>query len=69
MYWGGSWGSPRRPSCARARPTARQKAPLRTPGAMPPPSTARRGRPATLTPARTQLSQAGRKLASTLHGK
>ena len=69
MYWDGSWGSLRQPSCARARPRrarrrrSQHQAPCRRP-ALPD-----EAGPATLTPARTQLSQAGRKLASTLHGK
>ena len=52
--------------------TMRRKAPLPTPRAMPPPGThpSRRGRPGTVTtPARPQLSQAGMKLAKSLHGK
>ena len=51
--------------------TARRKAPLPTPGSMPPPGStpARRGHPASVTPARPQLSHAGKKLAQTLHGK
>jgi len=51
--------------------TARRKTPLPMPGSMPPPGTTpgRRGRPGTLTPARPQMSQAGKKLAETLHGK
>ncbi len=51
--------------------SARRKAPLPTPGSMPPPGStpARRGRPACVTPARPQLSSAGKKLAQSLHGK
>lgn len=51
--------------------TARRKAPLLTPAAMPTPESTpgRRGRPASVTPARPQLSHAGKKLAQTLHGK
>lgn len=52
--------------------TMRRKAPLPTPRAMPPPGTnsSRKGRPGTLpTPAPLQLSQAGMKLAKSMHGK
>lgn len=48
---------------------ARARTPMRTPAAMPPPGSARRGRPGSVTPARPQLSQAGMKLAKSLHSK
>ena len=59
-------------AAAKRTATMRRKVPLPTPRAMPPPGTTplRRGRPGTMTtPARPQLSQAGMKLAKSLHGK